>query len=121
LAIAAIVAQSDRGVQDALEMWIAHAYPVHVLERLADVVDARPAHADALRHQAGAAMQIELTHVRRMSGVGDERKRTHLAPGGESNRDEPRLVHAPRHLAVPEARERAPQSLRVNAVGDAPA
>jgi predicted ATPase len=68
-------------VQDALQVRVAHADVVHVLERVADVVDARPAHADALRDEARAAMQVELAHVGWMRGVGDECERLDLASG----------------------------------------
>jgi hypothetical protein len=88
-------------------MRIAHANVVHVLERIADVVDARSTHSDALRHQPRAAVQVELAHVGRVSDVGDESKRAHLAPRGKTHRDETRLIYTPRHLAVPEPCERA--------------
>jgi len=67
-------------VEDALEMRIAHADIVHVVERIANVVDARSADSDALRHQARTAVQIELTDVRRVRGVRDESERANLAP-----------------------------------------
>ena len=102
-------------------MRIAHADLVHVVERMADVVDARSAHPDALRHQPGAAMQVKLAYIGGVRGIGDEGERANLAPRREPYRDEPRLVHAARHLAIPQARERLPQSPRVDAVGDAPA
>jgi hypothetical protein len=102
-------------------MRIAHADLVHVFERIADVIDARPTHSDALRHQPCAAVQVELAHVGRVSGVGDEGKRAHLAPRGETHRDEPRLIYAPRHLAVPEPCERAAQRARVDTIGYSPA
>jgi hypothetical protein len=102
-------------------MRIAHTDTVHVVERIANVVDARPAHSDALRHQPRAAVQIELAHVGRVRGVGDEGKRANLAPRRKPDRNQPRLVDAARHLAVPQARERAPQPARVNAVRHSPA
>ena len=67
-------------MEDALEMRIVHADIVHVVERIADVVDARSADSDALRHQARTAVQVELTDVGRMRGVRDESKRAYLAP-----------------------------------------
>jgi hypothetical protein len=67
-------------VEDALEMRIAHADIVHVDERIANVVDARSADSDALRHQARTAVQVELTDVRRVRGVRDESERANLAP-----------------------------------------
>jgi methyl coenzyme M reductase subunit D len=56
-------------------MGVAHADLLHVIERLLDVVDAGPARADALRHQARAAVQVELAHVGWMLGIGDEGER----------------------------------------------
>ena len=88
-------------MEDALEVRIAHADLVHVFERLADVVDARPARADALRDQARATVQVELAHIRWMLRVGEERQRVHRAPAGQAHRDQLRLVGATRHLAVP--------------------
>jgi hypothetical protein len=67
-------------VEDALEMRIAHADIVHVVERIANVVDARSADSDALRHQARTAVQVELTNVRRVRGIRDESERANLAP-----------------------------------------
>jgi hypothetical protein len=76
----AILTQSERSMQDALEMRIAHADIVHVVERVANIVDARSADSDALRHQARTAVQVELTDVRRVRGVRDESERANLAP-----------------------------------------
>ena len=59
-------------------MRIAHADVVHVIERVADVVDARPADADSLRHQPRAAVQVELAHVGGMRGIGDESQGAHF-------------------------------------------
>jgi hypothetical protein len=67
-------------VEDALEMRIAHADIVHVVERVANIVDARSADSDALRHQARTAVQVEFTDVRRVRGVRDESERANLAP-----------------------------------------
>lgn len=61
-------------------MRIAHADIVHVVERIANVVDARSADSDALRHQARTAVQVELTNVRRVRGIRDESERANLAP-----------------------------------------
>ena len=101
-------------------MRIAHADVVHVVERVADVVDARPANADALRDQPRAAVQIELAHEGRVRWIGDESERAH-GPRLDPYRDQPRLVDAPRHLAVPEPRKRAAHPWRADAVGHAPA
>lgn len=107
-------------MQDALEVRIADPDLVHVVERVADVVDARTAHADALGHQARAALQVELAHVSRVRRVGDESERPH-GFALYFYRDEARLVHAPGHLPVPEPRQRAPQARRVDAIRHAPA
>jgi hypothetical protein len=107
-------------MQDALEVRIAHADAVHMVERVADVVNARPADPDSLRHQPRAAVQVELAHVGRVRGIGDEGQRAH-GFGFDPYRDEAGLVDAAGHLAVPQARERAPQARRVDAVGHAPA
>jgi hypothetical protein len=66
-------------VEDALKMGIAHPDLVHVLEGVADVVDARAADADALGHEACAPVQVELAHVGRMCRVGNEGERAHQA------------------------------------------
>jgi len=88
-------------VEHALEVRIAHADVVHVIERVADVVDARPALADALRHQARAPVQVELAHVGRMLRIGDEGERPHAPAAAQPHRHEARLVNPPRHLAMP--------------------
>ena len=108
-------------MQDALEVRVAHADSMHVIEGVADVVDARAADADPLRHEQRPAVQVELAHVRRVRGIGDEGEGADLAPRGEPHRNEARLVHAARHLAVPEPGERAAQPRRVDAVHHAPA
>jgi len=94
-------------VQHALEVGVAHPGPVHVVERVLDVVDAGAADADSLRHQPRAAVQVELAHVARVQRVGEERQRPNRAPAAQAHRHEARLVHAARHLAVPQAHERA--------------
>ena len=108
-------------MEDALEVRVSHADFMHVIERPADVVDTRPARADALRDQARAAVQIELTHVGRMPGVGNERERAHHAPAGQAHRDQARRVHAAVHFALPQAGERTMRALRVDAVRHSPA
>ena len=108
-------------MQDALEVRVAHADLVHVIERVADVVDARPADADALRHQPRAAVQVELAHVGGMRRIGDEGQGLHFTAGGQADWNQFWFVHTPRHLPIPEARERAAQARRVDAVGHAPA
>ena len=107
-------------MQDALEVRIAHAHLVHVVERVADVIDAGAASADSLRYEARAAVEVELAYVRRVRRVGDERKRTH-GPRSDLYRDQARLVDAARHLPVPQPRKRATQARLIDAVGHAPA
>ena len=102
-------------------MRVAHADIMHVVDRIADVLDARPAHSDSLRHQPGAAMQVQLAHVGGVRRIGDEGKRAHLPARCELHRDEAGLVYAARHFPIPKARERAAQSARVNAVSHSPA
>jgi hypothetical protein len=87
-------------MQHALEMRIAHADGVHVLEGVADVLDARAACADALRHESRAPVEVELVHVGRMLGVGDERECADRRTGAELDRHHARLIHAPRHFAA---------------------
>jgi hypothetical protein len=103
-------------------MRVAHAELVHVLERVLDVVDAGAALADALRHQARAAMQVELAHVRRVGGVGEKGERVHAsARPAEGGAHQARLVDAARHLAVPQAPQRARDLRRRDAKRHAPA
>jgi len=102
-------------------MRIAHADFVHMVEGLADVVDARAARADSLRHQSRAAVQVQLRDISRMRRVGDEGERAHAAPAGQLHGDQAWRVHAPVHLAAPEAGQRAPFALRIEPVGHSPA
>jgi len=108
-------------VQDALEMRVAHADFVHVIERVLDVIHARPADADALRDEARAAVQVELAHIGAMFRVGKKRQRSDRAPAAQPHRDQARLVHAPRHLAVPQPPERAENVGGIDAKRHAPA
>jgi hypothetical protein len=108
-------------VQDAFEVRVAHADFPHVVERVADIVDARAALADALGHQARPPMQVELAHVRGMLRVGEEGKRAHLASGGQARLHEPGRVHPARHLAVPQVTQRPPHARALDAERHAPA
>lgn len=70
-------------------MRVGDAQGLHVIERVADVVDGAAALADALRHQARASVQVELAHVRRMRWVCEESERATMpaaASGGISRR-----------------------------------
>jgi len=108
-------------VQDALEVRVAHADLVHVVERVADVVDARPAHADALRDEARAAMQVELAHVRRMSGVREEGKGAHGMARAQVHRHELRRINAAVHFALPQAAQHEARARGGDAECHAPA
>ena len=76
-------------MEDALEVRIADAELAHVRERVADVVHSGAALADPLRHQARAAVEIELAHVGGMRGVGEEGERLHLAAAFELDPQQP--------------------------------
>src|SRR2546421_1703437 len=117
----AIFAQSERGVQHALEMRVAHAERMHMLDGVADVIDAWTALADALHDYARASVQIELAHVRWMLRVSEEGERADAPAAGDLHRHEARLVDAARHLAVPKAGERGGHARRVDAERHAPA
>src|SRR5687768_3589838 len=108
-------------MQDALEMRIAHADLVHVVDGVLDVVDAVAALADALRHQARPAVQVELAHEGRMRRVGEEREGHHRAAPRGAYRHQARLVYAARHLAVPQVPEHPAHAPRLDAEGHAPA
>ena len=117
----AIFPQSERRVQDAFEVRVAHADLVHVIERLADVVDAGSARADTLRDEACAAVQVELADVGGMRGIGDEGERANHAPARQAHRDQPRRINAPEHLAFPEIGQRTARGALVDPVRHAPA
>src|SRR5258708_24086686 len=76
-----------------------------MVERVADVVDAGPALPDSLGDKPRAAMQVELAHIGRVTGIGDEGERPQPAAVAQTDWHEPRLVHLAQHLAVPEAYE----------------
>ena len=102
-------------------MRIAHADLVHVGEGVAYVIHAWAARADSLRHQARAPVQVELAHIGGMQRVGYESERAYFLARREAHRNQARLVDAPRHLAVPEALERAAQTRCIDAINHAPA
>jgi hypothetical protein len=108
-------------VKDPFKVWVAHSELVHVRERISDVVDRGAALADPLRDEARASMQVELAHVSGMRWVCEKRERANLAPGRDLHLEEPGRVHATRHLALPQARQRAAHAVCVDAVGHAPA
>ena len=88
-------------MEHVLEVRIAHADLVHVLEGVANVIHARPALANPLRHQARAPVQVELAHVRGVSRIGDKSERLYPAAAAQPHRHEARLIDAPWHLAMP--------------------
>jgi len=100
---------------------IAHADLVHVIERVADVVHAGPALPDPLGDQPRAAMQVELAHIRRVSGIGHKGERSQTAAVAQPDRHEARLVDLARHLATPEAYEAAAHVTVSDAKRHAPA
>ena len=69
-------------MQDAFEMWIAHANLVHMVEGVPDVIDTWPALADALGDEARPAIQVELANVGGMTRIGDKRERPDLPASG---------------------------------------
>lgn len=69
-------------MKDPLKVRIAHAHVVHVVEGVPDVIDTRPALADALGDEARPAMQVELANVGRMTRIGDKRERPDLPASG---------------------------------------
>jgi hypothetical protein len=92
-----------------------------VLERVPDVVGAPAALADALRHQLGAAVQVELATVLRMVGIGDEGQRPDAAPARDAHGHQPRVVHAPAHFPVPQPSDGEGDVRGGDAEGHAPA
>jgi hypothetical protein len=108
-------------VQYALKVRIAYAKGVHMLDGIADIVDARAAHPNALHHHPCPSMQIELAHVGRVFGIGKKGERAHAAPARCAHRQKARFVHAPGHLAIPELRQRAANPARLDAKSHPPA
>jgi hypothetical protein len=102
-------------------MRIAHAHFLHVIQRVADVVDACAALADALRHEARAPVEIELADVGRMLGVGKEGERAHMAPRRQRRAHQARRVYPARHLAVPQVPQGAAHARLLDAEGHSPA
>jgi hypothetical protein len=102
-------------------MRIAHADRVHLVERVVNVVDARAALPDALRDQARAPVQVELAHVGRVLRVGEKCERVHLTTRAQAYRNEPRLINAARHFAIPETRQRMTHAPRLDAKRHPPA
>jgi len=100
---------------------VAHAHLVHVVERVLDVVDAGPAHADTLRHELRAAVQVELVDIGGMRRVGDERQRSDGSAAAQPDRDQARVIDAARHLPRPQPRQRAPDLGAIDAERHAPA
>src|SRR5262249_51457570 len=53
--------------------------------------------------------------------IGEKRERANMASARNLHLEEAGRVHAPRHFALPEPRQRAAHALGVDAVGDSPA
>ena len=81
-------------------MRVVDAELVHVVERVADVIDAGAALADALGDQARPAVEIELAHVGGMRRVGEKRERAHLSSAAELHPEQARRVDPPRHRPI---------------------
>jgi hypothetical protein len=94
-------AQRKCRAQDVLEVRVVHADRMHVIERIADVVDAQTALADPLRDQPGATVQIKLAYICRMRGIGQKGECPYVAAGTQLHFKQARRVHAPGHLALP--------------------
>jgi len=108
-------------VEDALQMRVADPELLHVLEGIPDVVDRGTALSDALRDEPRTPVEVELAHISGMHGVCEKRERANLASPRDLHLEEPGRVHATRHLALPQARQRAAHAVCVDAVGHAPA
>jgi len=100
---------------------VANADLVHVIESVLDIVDAGSAHADALRDELRAAVQVEFVDVRGMRRVGDERQRPDGLAVAQAHCDQARVIGAARHLARPQARQRAADLAAADAKRHAPA
>jgi len=88
-------------MQDALKVRVAYAHLAHLVEGIANVVDAAAALPDALRHQPGAPVQIELAHVGGMRGVDEEGERAHLPAGTQLHAQQAWRIDAAGHLPLP--------------------
>lgn len=108
-------------MEDAFEVRIAHADLLHVVERVADVVDACAALADALRDEARAPVQVQLADVGRVLRVGEEGEGAHMAAGRQRRANQARRVDPARHLAVPQVAQRVAHARPLDAEGHPPA
>jgi hypothetical protein len=88
-------------MQHALQVGVAHAHIVYVLEGIAQVIDAGTALADTLSHQPCAPVQVELAHIGRVLRIGDESERPDCLAAAQAHLHAPRLVHLAGHLTVP--------------------
>jgi hypothetical protein len=102
-------------------MRIAHAEIVHVIEGVADVVHAGAALADALRHEPGAPVQVELADVGRVGRIGEEGEGMDPPPAAERRLHQAWLVDATGHLAAPQAAQCPADMGARDAEGHAPA
>src|SRR3954468_24927198 len=101
-------------------MRVAHTYIVHVLDGVADVVDAVAALTDALRHHARAPVQVEFAHEAGMGRVGKKGEGTDTSAAARVHWYEPRLVDAAGHLPIPQALEHVLHARRFDAERHAP-
>src|SRR3954468_17666429 len=102
-------------------MRVAHPHLVHVLDGVADVVDAVAALTDALRHHPRAPVQVELAHEARVGRVGEKGEGEDTPAPARLHRYEPRLVDAAGHLPIPQALENVLYPRRSDAERHAPA
>jgi len=91
-------------MQDALEVGIAHPDLFHVIDGIADVIDAKAPLPHPLRHQPRPTVQVQLPHVCGVRRIGEEGERADLPAGAQLDLKQARRVHPPGHLALPEAR-----------------
>src|SRR4051812_32174879 len=102
-------------------MRVAHTYVVHVLDGVADVVDAVAALTDALRHHPRAPVQVELAHKAGMGRVGEKRERADTPAAARVHRYQPRFIDAAGHLPIPQTLEHVLHPRRFDAERHAPA
>src|SRR5262249_59680445 len=93
-------------MEDPLKVRVAHAELVHVLQRIADIVDCGTALPNSLRDEARAAVQVELAHVGRMRRIGEKRERANTASPRDLHLQEARRINTPQHFAITKLRRR---------------
>ena len=108
-------------MEDALEVRVAHADFPHVVDGVADIVDAKAPLAGALRHQPRASVQVQFADVGGVRGVGEEGERKYPVTGAQLRAEQPRRIHPARHFALPEPRKGMPHAGCIDAERHAPA